>query len=152
MSKYPIKFPKDTDFWKTNHDCPICKPIDEIYMNIFNSDKNVLDSEIQKELRFLDNNYLVNGYQLLLVYEKNYNDETFDNIKKLKSYVSNNKAFMNEVYRQYQPEYFDNKTSGNPYTPTLLHGRWCQNCGSRKPSIYDTEREIEDDRSNTTFI
>ena len=152
MSRYPIRFPKDTDFWKTNHNCSICKIIDESYANIFNNDEDILSQKNQAALKSLDENYLVNGYQLLLVYEKNYDNSILQNIKNLKSYKSNNKAFMNEVYRQYQPEDFDSNISGNPYTPTLLHGRWCQNCGARKPSIYDTEREIKDDKSNTTFI
>lgn len=152
MPKYPIKFPNDTIFWETKYNCSNCKIIDQTYYNIFNNELDILDKKIQAQLQFLDKMYLVNGYQLLIVYEKQYNDKIFDNIKTLKTYKSNSKAFMNEVYRQYKPEYFSNKVPGDPYKPILLHGRWCQKCGSRKPSIYDTEREIDNDKSNRTFI
>ena len=152
MSKYPIKFPADTNFWETKHTCPNCKFIDEMYYKIFNRQTDILDKVIQSQLELLDKTYLVNGYQLLIVYELQHDKKLFDNIKMLKTYKSNSKSFMNEVYRQYKPEFFSNKVPGDPYKPILLHGRWCQTCGSRKPSIYDSEREINDDQSNRTFI
>lgn len=146
MSKYPIKFPDNTTLWQTTANCNFCKTIDKIYTNVFNNYKNdFLNKESQALLYYLDKNYLVNGYQLLLVYEKNYANNLFHNIATLKTYQSNSLAFMNEVYRQHCYEKFNSTIGGNPYKPVLLHGRWCQFCGARKPSIYDTEREIDND-------
>ena len=70
MSKYPIKFPEDLDFWKTNHKCSMCNIIDNLYYEIFNSDKDILSEDNQAKLQYLDKNYLLTGKKSLTYKEE----------------------------------------------------------------------------------
>lgn len=114
-------------YHETNINCPLCFQIDKEYNEVFN---NPLPEDIvQRKLKNLEQ-FLVNGYELLTVYEKNgYGSAKLfykEKISKIKKYES---------------------LHGNDFEPDdirLIHSRWCKNCGSRKPDIYDRSREVDE--------
>lgn len=107
------------------------------------ADLKLFNKILQDKLKNLDIYYIVDGYSLLFVYER-LSKDLLDNIAYLKTIPTNHELFMNEVYRQYDKDKFNKTLVGNPHNPTLIHSRWCQKCARRKPSIYDSEREIKD--------
>ena len=96
--------------WETNNNCFWCKTVDDLYNDVLNSTNNDYNQEV---LDFLDENYLVNGYRVLSVFEKWGLD---DKINAINEY--NNLEYNNPI-------------------PNILHSRWCEWCGSRKPDIYE---------------
>lgn len=137
MSKYIIPFLNPTN-WETNEHCELCSAIDGLYNDIIagNSD------DLSKNTDFLDRYYLVDGYNLLPVYEQNgYIIYRETQIEQLKQYRNDNADFMIKVHNVLYPN--DHQTVSD-YTiadsPTVLYSRWCKRCGSRKPDIYDPLR------------
>lgn len=106
-------------------------------------DLKLFNKILQDKLKNLDTYYIVDGYNLLFVYER-LSKDLLNNIEYLKTIPTNHALFMNEVYRQYDKNKFNKTLVGNPHDPTLIHSRWCQKCARRKPSIYNSEREIKD--------
>jgi len=96
--------------WETNSNCLWCETVDILYNIALNSQD---DDYNQKILDFLDDNYLVNGYKVLSTFEK----------WGLKDKISAINTYNNIDYN-------------NP-TPNILHSRWCEWCGSRKPDILE---------------
>jgi len=126
-------------FHETNNYCPICFQIDEMYDKAFNED---FPPEVRQEiLNLLDNNFLVNGYDLLTVYEKNGYHAAKKayklKISKIKEYTSLHGEYTGDPDNAIEKGMFLDK-------PRLIHSRWCKNCGSRKPDIYDEGREIDE--------
>lgn len=139
MSKHLIPF-NNSNNWKSNANCPICESIDKLYNEAF-----LLSGEDrEKILRFLDDSYVINGYNLVPVYEKNgYHISRKNDIERIKKYPTNSEVFMYKVNTIINPMTILDAVEGDPDFPTLIHSRWCRYCGSRKPSIYDTDREKE---------
>lgn len=139
MSKYVVPF-INNDNWETNAHCELCAATDEIFHGII--DKTYTDADIQSRTDFLDKYYLVDGYNLLPVYEGNgYAIYRSDQIEKLKQYKNSNTDFMTKVHNVIYPEALEpvaNKLIAD--YPTVLYSRWCKRCGSRKPDIYDPLR------------
>lgn len=136
--KYLVNF-YDNDMWETNENCEHCKIINEYYTSL----KKLNINEQQEILNLLDTYYLTDGYNLLFCMEKRgYNISNIKDIEKIKTYKTNTEAFMNEVYRLYDKEKYNPNVEGDIFHPTLLHSRWCKRCISRKPSIYNDERNI----------
>lgn len=141
MSKYVIPFQNNSN-WKTNANCPFCLAINDLYNEIMymNADSDENQQLQQSKIQQLEN-LLVDGYGLLQVYEKNgyfiYNKNEID---KIKYYTTNSNSFMSKVSNYFDPQR-SVSSSTNIDDPVLLHSRWCKNCGSRKPDIYDPLRD-----------
>jgi hypothetical protein len=124
-------------FHETNSNCPICWQIDQLYTKVFVESNGVIYQQI---LNNLDDNFLVNGYSLLSVFEKNGYHTALDAYKqkilKLKEY--------NSIHDEYTGS--DNQIEKNLFLdkPRLIHSRWCKHCGSRKPDIYEEGRETDE--------
>lgn len=116
-------------YHETSAGCSICQQIDDLYDFILNHDLTEIAKQTQ--LKFLDDNFLINGYQLLQTLEKiGYPCAKLyykQKIKKLKTF--------NSIHG------IDNT---DPNKVRLIHSRWCKNCGSRKPDIYDESREVDE--------
>jgi hypothetical protein len=137
MPKYVIPF-KDKNKWESKDDCSLCSRIDKNYNEILNND-NI--SYKQKQINFLDRHLLISGYSLIELYERNgYGIYKKDKIIEVKQYKSESDIFYNKV------EYYLNNKNYNDFNevnidkPVLMYSKWCKECGSRKPDIYDTEK------------
>ena len=97
--------------WETNTNCLWCETVDLLYNNVLNSTD---DNYNQKVLDILDENYLVNGYNILSTFE-HWNLK--DKISEINSY--NNIDYENPI-------------------PNILNSRWCKWCGSRKLDIVES--------------
>jgi hypothetical protein len=155
MPRYIIPF-VDSTKWVTNNNCTLCKTIDDLY----NKAKSETDSDLyQDDLFVLDNYLVVDGYNLLEVYEKNgliLDVTPSDNVSvgnivtpkinpeitRMRQYKTSTDLFMKKVQKLLFPE--DNVVLPNDPSidvPVTAHSRWCKYCGSRKPDIYDTTKQ-----------
>ena len=123
MSKYVLEISKNK--YESSPNCEICKVIDEQF-------KTLSSFSSQEEIKRLEL-LLVNGYHLNDVLESNNAQIKYKLLNQYPSYHIDiyNKALHkigeeNTIYNTY-----------NALSPTLLFGRWCKNCGSRKHDIYD---------------
>ena len=137
MSKRIIPF-IDGGNWHTNVNCDVCPSIDAFYEELLS---DTIDT--QKKIDFLDDNFLTDGYGLISVYEKNCDISLIeDKINDMKNYRNNTDDFMirvNNVLYPKTPKPVVNAVASD--YPVLLHSRWCNRCGARKPDIYDASRE-----------
>jgi len=53
-------------YWETNVNCPWCESTNDLYNDVLDSIDNIHN---QKILNVLDDNYLVNGYNVLRTFE-----------------------------------------------------------------------------------
>ena len=121
MSKHILKISDNK--YETNRFCPICECIDKIYDKI----------KTQKDIENLET-LLVNGYGLVDVLEAN-------NMTSKYKYLQNVPSYHDDIYNKALAQIGNKDTIYNSYnamSPSLLFGRWCKNCGSRKHDIYDT--------------
>jgi hypothetical protein len=121
-----IPFENNT-YHETNNNCSLCWQIDKIYEEILTS--QLPEDIMQSKLKHLDQ-LLVNGYKLLTVYEKN-------------GYASASASYKEKIaeVKKYRSLHGDDFETDDV---RLIHSRWCKNCGSRKPDIYERGREIDE--------
>ena len=129
MSKYVFKLTSNK--YESNPKCKFCKVLDEQFNKLSSIDDQY---EIQKLEKLL-----VNGYNLVDVLESNHYIGKYKTLMNYKSYNDDiqNKALsvigkQDVAYNTY-----------NAMSPTLIFGRWCKECGSRKHDIYDTKLTSE---------
>ena len=121
MSKHILKISDNK--YETNRFCPICECIDKIYDKI----------KTQEDIENLET-LLVNGYGLVDVLEAN-------NMTSKYKYLQNIPSYHDDIYNKALAQIGNKDTIYNSYnamSPSLLFGRWCKNCGSRKHDIYDS--------------
>jgi hypothetical protein len=136
MSKTIIPF-RDPDKWQTKEDCLFCQTIDRLY-NIV--PKLTTTEEQQQTLFRLDDNLLVNGYELVNTLEgigEAINHP--NNIDRVALYPDNTEKFMAKVHNVMYPTNIVNTSNMlNLDEPVLIHSRWCKKCSRRKPDIFDS--------------
>jgi len=149
MPKYIVPFVNSNN-WETNSNCNLCPIIDALY------NKAIIESDpfqLQYDLSDLDNYLVVDGYNLLPVYETDgYVIDNSDpefivpivnlNIQRISQYQVCTDLFMLKVNKVLYPTQ-NIVLPGNSSidNPVIIHSRWCKKCASRKPDIYDTERQ-----------
>jgi hypothetical protein len=145
MPKYIIPF-VDKNKWQTinknplaevddiGYNCPLCEVADDGYKKVLLQTNSFVQ---QKQINELEN-VLVDGYNLLTIYEKNgFAIYKKDDIEKIKLYTDVNDLFMQKVQHYFTPSY-PIPVNSNIDMPVLNHSRWCKYCGSRKPDIYNS--------------
>ena len=133
--KYIIPF-IDKNKWVHNHNCIYCEQIDKQINNILNIQTKDINVALDK-INVLEN-YLVDGYGILQVFEHNgyilLNKDEIDSLYTLKniddSVLDKYTAYLSNA------EYPDNVSDNI----TTFYSRWCKHCGARKLDIYDTNR------------
>lgn len=128
MSKFVLDIGSE---WKHNDNCKLCSTIDKLYNELLTDQSN------QHKISSLEY-LLIDGYKLINVIESN-NNITNEVAENIKSYLTYNDDIVNKAISK-----FGNSSESIVYNtyfaknPTMLFGRWCRDCGSRKPDIYDT--------------
>ena len=129
MSKHILEITKSK--YESNPNCGICKVLDEQF-------KNLSSLSNQNEIAKLEL-LLVNGYHLNDVLESNNMTSKY---KLLGKYLS----YSDDIYAKALTKIGGESIVYNTYnamSPTLIFGRWCKHCGSRKHDIYDTKFQSE---------
>ena len=125
LSKHVLEISKNK--YESNPNCEICKVLDEQFNNL----KSFSDQEGIKRLELL----LVNGYHLNNILESN-------NLKTKYKLLGQYLSYNDDIYKKALHKIGEESVVYNTYnamSPTLIFGRWCKNCGSRKHDIYDTK-------------
>ena len=136
MSKHILEISKNK--YESNPSCEICKVLDEQFDKL----PSMSDQQGIERLEQL----LVNGYHLCDVLESNNSKSKY---KLSGQYASYNDDIYNKALHKIGEKSVVYNTY-NAMSPTLLFGRWCKKCGSRKHDIYDTKFN-SDLSSNLTF-
>ena len=124
MSKHILEVSKNK--YESNPNCEICKVLDEQFKTASKSNQNDI-----ARLETL----LVNGYHLNDVLESN-------NLKNRYKLLSQYPSYNSDIEKRALNEIGGESVIYNTYSamaPTLIFGRWCKHCGSRKHDIYDTK-------------
>lgn len=125
--------------WEHNDNCPMCKAIDNQYKFVQDMSKlpEVNLHYLKQQMDVLEG-MLVNGYGVLHVFEANATPhKNADNL--IRGMETYNDDLVNYVIDKFGTE----KRKYNDYNrmqPTLYFGRFCKDCGARKPDIFDTEQ------------
>ena len=125
--------------WESNSNCPICKAVDNQYKYVQEIAKkpNVNKDYVKQQLDVLEG-MLVNGYGVVQVLEANSVPHKFkDNL------IRGMQTYSDDLVNYAIDKFGTEKRKYNEYArvqPTLYFSRFCKECGSRKPDIFDTEQ------------
>lgn len=137
LSKYVLNSGK---YYEHNHNCSLCSVIDDEYSKINDSFNQ------QDKIKKLEE-LLVNGYNLVNVYESNNKK-----ISNLSSYKTYNDDILKKALSKFSPS--QSQQVYNTYyalDATLLFGRFCRECGARKHDIFDTHLLLNNNEFNFLY-
>ena len=139
MAKFIVPF-INASYWEHNDECRYCKTIDEKIYHIIELEKDKSNFDLcQKLINSLEND-LVDGYNLVKVYERNGKEITnYELISELYKLRNDNSDVMTR-FTNFENNVSESFDATKTDLPTTLHSRWCECCGARKPDIYDTNR------------
>lgn len=140
MAKYIVPF-VDSSKWETQCTCRYCKQLDDRYKDIIElqKDKNNLE-KCQALIAELDK-YTVDGYGLAQTYESDGSVfSKYEKIQKVGTYYNYTDDVIQKAKNYIDGKVLSYNIKNNADEETVLFGRWCSVCGSRKPDVYDTLR------------
>lgn len=121
------------------HNCPLCEAIDNQVQYIKDMAKmpNPNRHYIKQQIDVLEG-MLVNGYDLLQVYEANATTHKFVDriLRDMPTYTDDLVNYVINTYGNEKRSFNDSERR----QPTLYFSRFCRDCGARKPDIFDTEQ------------
>ena len=131
MSRYIVDI---DDLWEHNRQCELCQTIDRAYDAIVDQRSSQADVTRLEEL-------LVNGYGRPAVVEATGNAGVETVVSELEGMVSyNDDVYQKALAGQGFAANYDKYAARQP---TAMYGRWCRDCGARKPSIVDLNARVD---------